>query len=94
MEQVCVKSVLHNTNLYSHKTIFMREKHLQHDMFLYEFSIRILGVLATILFTLLFFYGAMASAKPKFSADKQKTATVKAITVDKDSDYTPLGDMH
>jgi hypothetical protein len=38
----------------------MREKHLHQDTFLYEFAIRMLAALATVLFSLLFFYGAVA----------------------------------
>ncbi len=38
----------------------MRQKNLPADLFLYQFSIKILGALATYLFTILFFFGMLA----------------------------------
>ena len=49
---------------------FMKDKTLHEDVFLYEFAIRMLAVLATILFSLLFFYGAVASAKTEFAGGR------------------------
>ena len=63
----------------------MKQKHLQHDLFLYEFAIRMLAVLATLLFTLLFFYGIFASDNNGHASLKTNQAT---------TEYASLGDMH
>ncbi len=63
----------------------MKQKHLQHDLFLYEFAIRMLAVLATLLFTLLFFYGIFASDNSAHASLKSNKAT---------KEYASLGDMH
>jgi hypothetical protein len=58
----------------------MKDKHLQHDTFLYEFAIRMLAVMATILFSLLFFYGASASentALPEGKEMKSEKTTIQ-----------------
>jgi len=47
-------SLFTNPLVHTKQTDYER-KHLQHDMFLYEFTVRILGTLATILFSLLSF---------------------------------------
>jgi hypothetical protein len=54
----------------------MKDKTLHQDNFLYEFAIRMLAVLATILFSFLFFYGALASEKTQFV--KKETQKVSA----------------
>ncbi len=63
----------------------MKHKPLQHDLFLYEFAIRMLAVLATLLFTLLFFYGIFASDNSSHTSLKTDKAT---------TEYASLGDMH
>ena len=58
----------------------MKNKPLQHDMFLYEFAIRMLAVLATILFSLLFFYGATASGTTNFVKGKEMKSEKAQVT--------------
>ncbi|MES2622359.1 MAG: hypothetical protein V4615_16020 [Bacteroidota bacterium] len=73
----------------------MKRKPLQHDLFLYEFTVRILGTLATILFSLLFFYGAFASVKTEFDIkDPGKPAYIKSAPAAVNETIEPLGDMH
>lgn len=73
----------------------MKRKPLQHDLFLYEFAVRMLGTLATILFSLLFFYGAFASVKTEFDIkDPGQPAYVKPAPAPANEVFEPLGDMH
>ena len=73
----------------------MKNKPLQHDMFLYEFAVRMLGTLATILFSLLFFYGAFASVKTEFGIkDPGQPTYVKPAQTPVNEEFVPLGDMH
>jgi hypothetical protein len=58
----------------------MKNKDLLQDTFLYEFAIRMLAVLATILFSLLFFYGAVASVKTEFAGGKGTKAVSTTLT--------------
>ena len=73
----------------------MKHKPLQPDLFLYEFAIRMLGVLATILFSLLFFYGAIAATKSDFRPFKShKPAAARVNLQGEATEYSPLGDIH